>query len=423
MKIICKAQNFGLDANACGILKIINSYSDIQNFKKNNIALFNKNFLSSDSLIIISNLLEKGAKGFISFNSTKSDHGCIAAKEMGMNFYSISNKSNKILSYEGKKITLKDKKIFDGIEKKSKSNKSNNLKKIFTKHKVKINLGFPSLIVSNKKVIDLCDGVGFSRIEFLLSQILQNIHPKKYLEIHGSKKLSLNIANSLRPAIKAFYKKNKEYWIRTDDLSVEQLINMEFGKVYEIKERNVSAGLRGIRRSIRDKEFIIPQFKAIKILLDEGFSNIAIFPPMTNSIGEYKQWLKIAKDCGIKKIKKGLMVETPRSALMIEEFLKHINFVVFGTNDLTSFLLSVDRNNPRIQNMFNETDKVVIKVIKDTIIKCKNNFVETYIGGQIADNETFIKELTAVGLTGVSVNPDLQTIYKIRKFYSDLEKK
>ena len=52
---------------------------------------------------------------------------------------------------------------------------------------------------------------------------------------------------------------------------------MEFGKVYEIKERNISSGLRGIRRSIRDKEFIIPQFKAIKILLDEGFNNIAIF--------------------------------------------------------------------------------------------------------------------------------------------------
>ena len=82
------------------------------------------------------------------------------------------------------------------------------------------------LIVSNKKVIDLCDGVGFSRIEFLLSQILQNIHPKKYLEMHGSKKFAENIANSIRPAVKAFFKKNKEYWIRTDDLSVEQLIKM-----------------------------------------------------------------------------------------------------------------------------------------------------------------------------------------------------
>tara|TARA_B110000196_G_C21113580_1_gene649215 strand:+ start:443 stop:1711 length:1269 start_codon:yes stop_codon:yes gene_type:complete len=422
MKIICKAQNFGLNNTISGPLQILNNYSDILNFKKNYIALFNKNFFLSDSLIIISNLIEKGAKGFISFNTTKSDHGCIAAKEMGMNYYSISNKSNKLLSYEGKVVTLDNGKIIEGLSKKIKK-KNNYQKKIITKHKVKINLGFPSLISSNKNVVELCDGVGFSRIEFLLSQILQNIHPKKYVEMYGLKKLSTSIANSLRPAVKAFHKKNKEYWLRTDDLSVEQLINMEFGKIYEIKERNVSSGLRGIRRSIRDKDFIIPQFKAIKILLDEGYDNMAIFPPMTNSMKEYSKWFKIAEECGLKKIKKGLMVETPRSALMIEEFVKHISFVVFGTNDLTSFLLSVDRNNPRIQNIFNETDEVVIKVISDTIIKCNKNSVETYVGGQIADNENFIKKLTEVGLTGVSINPDLKTIHRMRKLYSDIEKK
>ena len=62
-------------------------------------------------------------------------------------------------------------------------------------------------------------------------------------------------------------------------------------------------------------------------------------------------------------------------------------------------------------------------LIKETIIKCKNHSIETYVGGQITDNVKFIKELTAIGLTGVSVNPDLETIYKIRKFYSVLEKK
>ena len=58
MKAICKAQNFGLSTTTSGILKVINNYSDIQNFKKNSIALFNKNFLTSVSLIIISNLLQ-----------------------------------------------------------------------------------------------------------------------------------------------------------------------------------------------------------------------------------------------------------------------------------------------------------------------------------------------------------------------------
>ena len=124
MKIICKAQNFGLNNTISGPLQILNNYSDILNFKKNYIALFNKNFFLSDSLIIISNLIKKGAKGFISFNTTKSDHGCIAAKEMGMNYYSISNKSNKLLSYEGKVVTLDNGKIIEGLSKKIK--KKNN---------------------------------------------------------------------------------------------------------------------------------------------------------------------------------------------------------------------------------------------------------------------------------------------------------
>ena len=61
MKTICKAQNFGLNTTTCGTLKVLNNYSDIQNFKKNNIALFNKNFLLSDSLIIISNLIRSAS--------------------------------------------------------------------------------------------------------------------------------------------------------------------------------------------------------------------------------------------------------------------------------------------------------------------------------------------------------------------------
>lgn len=422
MKIICKAINFGLPVETTGILSIINNDTDIKNFKKGRIALFNLNFLSTDSLLIVSNLIKKGAQGFISFDTTKSDHGCIAAKEMGMNFYCLNKKHKNILSYENKIITLKKNILYSGkLNKRLK--KSKMLKKEKIKHQIKINLGFPNLLKNNSNVVNFCDGVGFSRSEFLISQILNNVHPKKYLEIHGLKKYSNEIADYLRPAVKIFHKKNKEYWIRTDDFSVEQLINMRFGKDYEIKEKNSSTGLRGIRRSIQDEQFIIPQFKALKILFDEGYDNIGVFPPMTNSLIEYRKWKKIAKKCGLTKIKFGMMVETPRAALMIKEFIKDIKFVVFGTNDLTSFLLSVDRSNPNVQHIFNENDEVVVNVLSDVIKICKKNSIETFVGGQIADNEKFINRLTNYGLTGISVNPDLETISKMSKFYKKLELK
>ncbi len=423
MKKICVARNFGLDTITSGFLSIINNETDIKNFRKGKIALFNLNFLSTDSLIIVSNLINKGAIGFISFDTTKSDHGCIAAKEMGMNFYSLNKKNKNILSFENKLITLKKNAIYAGKTIKRNNVIKSYLKKKSISHKVKINLGFPNLLKKKKDVINICDGVGFSRIEFLMSSILNNIHPKKYIEIHGLKKFSHQIADLLRPAVKTFANKKKEYWIRTDDFSVEQLINMRFGKDYEIKEKNSSTGLRGIRRSIQEESFIIPQFKALKILINEGYENLGVFPPMTNSIDEYKKWKKIALRNGLKKIKFGVMVETPRAAIMIKEFINEIKFVVFGTNDLTSFLLSVDRSNPNVQNIFNENDEVVIKIIKDVIKVCKENSIETFIGGQIADNEKFITKLNRYGLTGVSVNPDIETVNKMINFYSKLEMK
>ena len=162
--------------------------------------------------------------------------------------------------------------------------------------------------------------------------------------------------------------------------------------------------MRGIRRSIRDKEFIIPQFKAIKILLDEGYDNIAIFPPMTNSIKEYKSWLQIAKNLGIKKIKKGLMVETPRAALMIEEFFKEISFVVFGTNDLTSFLLSVDRNNPRVANLFSVFHPPVLQVLNDIAINADRVKLRHSVCGEMAGDPGAAILLMAMGYEALSMN-------------------
>jgi pyruvate,water dikinase len=85
-------------------------------------------------------------------------------------------------------------------------------------------------------------------------------------------------------------------------------------------------------------------------------------------------------------------------------------------------LLSVDRSNINVQNIFNENDSVVIKVLKQVIKTCTKNSIETFVGGQIADNENFIRALSDSGLTGVSVNPDLGTILKTKKLYQKIEK-
>lgn len=417
-KIICKGINFGTENPCTGKLQIINNFDELRFVKKNHIILLNIN-LKFDCLNIVTNLTNKGAISFIIFKISKTDHGCIAAKELGLNFYQI-NKNKKIFNYENRLITLKENNIYSGKVKIFK--KKIKLNQFKLKHEVKINIGFPSN-QNYKKLFTKCDGVGFSRIEFLISKILNNIHPHKYIEFIGNTNFSNEIADQIRPAVKNLKKQKKEFWIRTDDFAVEQLIKMEFGKNYEKDEKISSTGYRGIRRSIVEKNILIPVLMAIKKLVSEGYKNIGLFPPMVNSISEYKKWLEIIKRYKLQDIKKGLMIETPRSAIMVDEFLEYIDFIIFGTNDLTSFLLAVDRNNLNIRHMFDEKDKVVQKIISDVIKKSKQKKIKTYLGGSLAENKNILGKFFNDGLTGVTINPDISTLNKVKKTIFEIEKK
>ena len=134
---------------------------------------------------------------------------------------------------------------------------------------------------------------------------------------------------------------------------------------------------------------------------------------MTNSINEFNIWKAIGNSHNIPDKSYGLMVETPRSAFMIEEFLDQINFVVFGTNDLTQFLLAADRNNSKLSNIFDEEDEFVTKAISNVVSKCKEKNIETFVGG-MPTNINFIKKLVDCGLTGVSVVPDESIISELK---------
>ncbi len=415
---ICSGENFGSEKIVTAKLQVIENIKKLNQINRNSIIFLKNINISYDSLNLIVNLINKGVKGFISNFISKTDHGCLAAKELNVCFYQISNKIKKIEKYNNKFITLYDNKIYSG--KKIINKKNINLKKIKIHHEFKINLGFPSN-KGIKRLLLASDGVGFSRSEFFFSKILNNIHPYKYLEFVGMKNLTNNLADQIRPTLKILAKQKKNFWIRTDDFSVEQLVNMDFGRYYENHEKISSTGYRGIRRTIKDITITEPILRAIKKLQQEGLTNIGLFPPMVNSASEYKKWLDVLKNFKLNKLQLGLMVETPRSAIMIEEFFPYINFVVFGMNDLTSFLLAVDRNNLNIRNLFNESDPVILKILNNVIYKCKKKNIHTYLSGTLTESKYSLNKLFQSGLTGVTVNPDIRTINKVKKIIYNIE--
>jgi pyruvate,water dikinase len=124
---------------------------------------------------------------------------------------------------------------------------------------------------------------------------------------------------------------------------------------------------------------------------------------------------------GVTDVSFGVMVETPAAALTFEKFVDHVDFVVFGSNDLTQFTLAIDRNNERLRTKFDERSEAVLTLFEQVIDIAADNGVETCIGGQAASDKALAEQLISFGIDALSVNPDLRTISETRRFVAEME--
>jgi pyruvate,water dikinase len=103
----------------------------------------------------------------------------------------------------------------------------------------------------------------------------------------------------------------------------------------------------------------------------------------------------------------GTMVETPASALVIEDILAEgVDFVSFGTNDLTQYVLAVDRNNERVADRYDETHPAVLRLLDECIAACREHGVEAAICGQAASRPEMVRHLIEAGIDSLSVDVD-----------------
>jgi pyruvate,water dikinase len=83
-----------------------------------------------------------------------------------------------------------------------------------------------------------------------------------------------------------------------------------------------------------------------------------------------------------------------------------VDFVSFGTNDLTQYTLAVDRNNETVADRYDALHPAVLRLIRETIEICREYDVSTSICGQAASDPNMIQELINAGITSISVNLD-----------------
>ena len=179
------------------------------------------------------------------------------------------------------------------------------------------------------------------------------------------------------------------------------------------KDDNPFLGYRAIRLCLDRKEDVYrPQLRAL--LRASAFGNIKIMIPMVTCIDEFREAKALIGE--IKKeldgenieynreIQVGIMVETGAASLMADVFAKEADFFSIGTNDLTQYLLAVDRGNERVAYLYSSFNPAVLRSIRHIIACGKEAGIMVGMCGEAASDPMMIPLLLAFGLNEFSMS-------------------
>ncbi|RMF90657.1 MAG: phosphoenolpyruvate synthase [Methanobacteriota archaeon] len=290
---------------------------------------------------------------------------------------------------------------------------------VITATEVKVNLSVPDEKVA-RRMAAIADGVGLLRVEHII--LGMGRHPISFIQGGDEEEFVERLYRDLKIVVDAFYP--KIVYIRTLDAPTDEFRSMKGGED-EPYEHNPMLGWRGIRRGLDQPEILRAELKAIKRLVEENYTNIGVMIPLVHHPDQVREAKRIAEEVGVipqRDVKFGIMVETPASAVAIEDFIKvGLDFISFGTNDLTQYTLALDRNNERVAKHFTEKHPAVLKLIQGVIDACNRHGVETSICGQAGSDPEVVKQLVKFGITSVSANPD--AVEKVRETVAREEKR
>ncbi|MBN2022540.1 MAG: phosphoenolpyruvate--protein phosphotransferase [Pirellulales bacterium] len=197
--------------------------------------------------------------------------------------------------------------------------------------------------------------------------------------------------------------------IRTFDLGADKLSHMPSPE----DERNPFLGLRSIRLALRNLPMFRTQLRAI--LRASVLGKAQVMFPLVSTILELRQAKMVLSDVmedlderGIRfdrDLPIGMMVEVPAAVMMIDHFVKEVDFLSIGTNDLIQYTLAVDRSNKDVVSLYNASDPAVLKLIATTIEAANKSGIPVNLCGQMSGNAVYTMFLLGLGLRQFSVTP------------------
>lgn len=181
---------------------------------------------------------------------------------------------------------------------------------------------------------------------------------------------------------------------------------------FPIKEENPFLGWRGIRVSMDHPEIFIAQVRAM-MKASEKLNNLQIMLPMISNMNEVDYSVRLIKRAhqelleegtNVAKPKIGVMIEIPALMYQIDALAERVEFVSVGSNDLSQYLLAIDRNNPRVSGIYSTMHPSVLHALKFIAEEVHRVEMKASVCGEMAGNPGAAVLLMAMGYDLLSMN-------------------
>lgn len=196
--------------------------------------------------------------------------------------------------------------------------------------------------------------------------------------------------------------------IRTFDLGADK--NLDGAKRVAV---NPALGLRAIRLSLAEPQMFHTQLRAI--LRASRHGQIRILVPMLSSVSEIDQTLRLIENAKQslreekitfdEKIQVGGMIEIPAAALSLDIFMRKLDFLSVGTNDLIQYTLAIDRTDDSVAHLYDPLHPAVLRLVAHIIRSANRAKVPVAVCGEMAGDVLFTRLLLGFGLRQFSMHP------------------
>ena len=252
-------------------------------------------------------------------------------------------------------------------------------------------------------------GIGLFRSEFLYLEA--DNYPDEEAQFQAYKTVAENMAG-------------KKVIVRTLDIGADKQVDY-FNLDHE---ENPAMGYRAIRICLDRRDIFRTQLRAL--LRASAYGNIGIMYPMIISVDEVKEIKKIVESIkaeltekGIEygEVEQGIMIETPAAVMISDLLAEEVDFFSIGTNDLTQYTLAIDRQNSKLDNIYDSHHEAVLRMIQKTIENGHKAGCWVGICGELGADMTLTETFLKMGIDELSVSPTF--VLPIRKLIREMSTK